>query len=168
MITFATLWVLWILLTGSLQWDELLLGAVVAGLVSGLSARQRQHPDLILNRHTLPALLRYLGVFMVALLKANFDMARRVLSPTLPIAPAMVEVETALQSPLGKLMLANSITLTPGTLSVDLQQNRLLVHWIDNSSITAEMTSDGDQTALQQATREIATQFEQHLKGFVR
>lgn len=164
MTTFATLWVLWILLTGSLQWDELLVGALVAGLAAALSSRNASPSALILNRHSVFALLRYLRVFSIALVKANLDMARRVLSPSLPIEPAMVEVETTLRSPLGRLMLANSITLTPGTLSVDQQDNRLLIHWIDDSAVNAE----AGQTTLQQATDEIAAQFECHLKGFLR
>ena len=62
----------------------------------------------------------FLLVFFRSLLYANLDMARRVLSPSLPIRPAVVEVETALQSVLGRLLLTNAITLTPGTLSVDV------------------------------------------------
>ena len=102
-------------------------------------------------------MLRYLGVFLLALLHANIDMARRVLSPSLPINPAMVEVETQLKSSLGKLILANSITLTPGTLTVDVVGERLLVHWVDSSS----------GRDLEQATHVIAESFERHLREFI-
>ncbi|HIJ47989.1 MAG TPA: cation:proton antiporter, partial [Gammaproteobacteria bacterium] len=121
MIRFTTLWVLWMLLTGSLQWSELLTGTVIAALITGLSQRlvdSGSQSDLIFTPRSLLSLLRYLRVFALALIQANLDMARRVLSPSLPIDPAVVEVETTLQSTLGKLVLANSITLTPGTLTV--------------------------------------------------
>jgi multicomponent Na+:H+ antiporter subunit E len=104
------------------------------------------------------ALLQYLVVFFIELVRANLDMARRVLSPSLPINPAVVEVRTGLQSSLGKLLLANSITLTPGTLSLDVQNDRLLVHWID--------CPPG--TDIDSATRAIAESFERHISGFLR
>jgi multicomponent Na+:H+ antiporter subunit E len=84
-------------------------------------------------------------------------MARRVLSPSLPIRPGMVEVFTRLQSPLGRLLLANSITLTPGTLSVDVLEDRIQVHWIDISP-GADMLN---------ATRAIVEQFERYLREFL-
>ena len=58
-------------------------------------------------------------------------MARRVLSPSLPLSPEIVEVQTGLESSLGKLLLANSVTLTPGTLAVDVIDDRILVHWVE-------------------------------------
>jgi multicomponent Na+:H+ antiporter subunit E len=110
-----------------------------------------------LNPAALLHLVRYLAYFIKALILANLDMARRVLSPSLPLRPAVVEVETHLQSPLGKLLLANSITLTPGTLSVDVQDERILVHWVD--------CPPG--TDLSRATRTIAASFERHISGFL-
>jgi multicomponent Na+:H+ antiporter subunit E len=62
-----------------------------------------------------------------------------------------------LRSSLGKLLLAHSITLTPGTLSIDLRDDRLLVHWIDSPPDT-----DTDR-----ATRAIAESFEKHISGFL-
>ncbi|MEK8019066.1 MAG: Na+/H+ antiporter subunit E, partial [Candidatus Parabeggiatoa sp.] len=60
-------------------------------------------------------------------------------------------------SSLGKLMLANSITLTPGTLTVDVVENRLQVHWVDSTP--------GED--LESATRAIADSFERHLREFL-
>jgi multicomponent Na+:H+ antiporter subunit E len=94
---------------------------------------------------------------MIALLRANIDMARRVLSPRLPINPALVEVQTQLKSPLGQLILANSITLTPGTLTVDVVGDHLQVHWVDS-------TYGVD---LKHATHAIAESFERHLREFI-
>jgi multicomponent Na+:H+ antiporter subunit E len=125
-------WLAWLLLAGTLQSSEVITGAVVSLVVTGLSVRHfsvfsgiRYTPSAIWH------LLAFVLVFLRALVHANLDMARRVLSPSLPIRPAVVEVETRLQSVLGRLLLTNAITLTPGTLSIDVTGNRITVHWID-------------------------------------
>jgi len=158
-LTFVICFLLWLLLTGSLNSDELLAGFVVSFTVSIISAKKLAILNgLILSPGSVFGLLGYLGYFLVALVKANFDLARRILSRNIPIDPAIIEIKTSMQSDLGKLVLANSITLTPGTLSVDMQENRLLVHWID--------CPEG--TDLAAATRTIAEGFEHHLKGFIK
>jgi multicomponent Na+:H+ antiporter subunit E len=53
------------------------------------------------------------------------------LDPKLPIRPGIVRVRTKLKSPLARLILANSITLTPGTFVVDIQEDIIYVHWIE-------------------------------------
>ncbi|OQX84174.1 MAG: hypothetical protein B6D63_05150 [Candidatus Latescibacteria bacterium 4484_7] len=75
--------------------------------------------------------IAYIPYMFYAIIRANFDVARRVVQPTIPINPGIVEVRTKLKSSIGKTVLANSITLTPGTLSVDIRGNRLFIHWID-------------------------------------
>jgi multicomponent Na+:H+ antiporter subunit E len=72
----------------------------------------------------------YLFVFIWQLLLANIDVARRVLSPTIPLNPGIVKVKTKLKGDFGKLTLANSITLTPGTLSIDIIDDELFVHTV--------------------------------------
>jgi multicomponent Na+:H+ antiporter subunit E len=157
--TFAVSLLLWVLLVGSLDAQELLAGAVVALLVTVVAAPRL---GIFTGMRFSPAapihLVRYLVRFFVALVIANFDVARRVLSPSLPIRPAVVEVRTELRSALGRMLLANSITLTPGTLTIDVEDDRLLVHWID--------CPPG--TDLAHATAAIAAGFERHIKGFLK
>ncbi len=155
---FWTLLLLWVLLTGSLAVEELASGLLVAAVVSLFSAPYlsildgvRYQPKALISAFT------YLGYFLVALVRANFDLARRVLSPSLPINPAIIEVETRLTSQLGRILLANSITLTPGTLTVDLMQQKLLVHWV----------AAPEDVDLKQATQEIVSGFEKHIGGFL-
>jgi multicomponent Na+:H+ antiporter subunit E len=150
---------LWVLLVGTLDPGELAAGVLVALAVPAVSGSRLAILDGVrLEPAALVHLLRYLGYFLVALVQSNVDMARRVLSPSLPLRPAVVEVATSLQSALGKLVLANSITLTPGTLSVDVKDDRLLVHWVD--------CAPG--TDLAAATRAIAAGFERHISGFLK
>jgi multicomponent Na+:H+ antiporter subunit E len=149
---------LWMMLVGRFDGAELITGCVVALVVAILAGpRAAIFSGLRLTPLAPLHLIRYLGYFSVALVRANLDMARRVLSPSLPIRPAVVEVATTLRSDLGRLLLANSITLTPGTLSVDVREERILVHWVD-------CPPDVDLTA---ATADIAAGFERHLKGFL-
>lgn len=151
--------VVWLLLTASFDPAELIAGVVVAAIITLLSIdRAPIFGGLLITPAAPLALLRYLGSFGLALVKANIDMARRMLSPTVPLDPAVVTVHTQLKSDLGRLVLANSITLTPGTLSVDIEDDRILVHWVD-------CTTCGD---LEKTTQAIAAEFERHLKGFLR
>jgi multicomponent Na+:H+ antiporter subunit E len=154
----AGVFVIWLLLVGSFDLQESAVGLIVAVLTAFVSLPHLAVLDGVKLSPALPwHVLRYLASFLRALLQSNLDMAGRVLSPSLPIRPAIVEVHTELQSDLGKLLLANSITLTPGTLSVDVHGDRLLVHWIDISP-GADMVH---------ATRAIAADFERLLREFL-
>ncbi|MFH1407197.1 MAG: Na+/H+ antiporter subunit E, partial [Candidatus Omnitrophota bacterium] len=94
-------------------------------------------------------------MFLWECLKANIDVALRVLHPKLPINPGIVKVKTTLKSDTGLTFLANSITLTPGTLCVDIDSREgiLYIHWID---VKAEDTAG--------ATQAIVYRFEKILK----
>ena len=155
---FGILVLLWVLLTGSLELQELVAGTVVALAVTLLfGARFTILTGFRFSWLAPLHILIYLGHFLVALLRANVDLAGRVLSPSLPINPALVEIKTSLKSPLGKLLLANTITLTPGTLTIDVDDDRMLVHWV--------FCPPG--TDLQQATEKISATFERHLSRFL-
>lgn len=125
----------WLILTWPFSWPELIAGILVAGGISLLIG------DLLLGRvHLLSHPSRYLLFLFVYLprliwevFKANFDVAYRVLNPRLPIRPGIVAVRTSLVSDVGLTFLANSITLTPGTMTVDVDREKglLYIHWID-------------------------------------
>lgn len=148
----------WLLLTGTFARDELLTGMLVSATVTVLFAQRFSVLTGFRFSWLAPLyILSYLGHFLVALVRANLDLAGRVLSPSLPINPAFVEITTRLESSLGRLLLANTITLTPGTLTVDVVDDRLLVHWVN--------CPPG--TDAQQATARIAASFEKHLGRFL-
>jgi len=74
----------------------------------------------------------YLPMFFYYCIKANVDVAYRVLHPAMPIKPGIVKVKTTLSSDSARCALANSITLTPGTLTVDITDDGYLyIHWIN-------------------------------------
>lgn len=143
----------WYGFTTSFALPELITGVVVSLVVVLITAKAAQCCGLdILLPNRLFYIFKYIVVFIIALLKANFDIARRVLSPSLPINPGIVEFETELKSDFAKMILANSITLTPGTITVDLVGDKYFIHWVDVK------TQDSDE-----ARKQIAGDFEKIL-----
>ncbi len=130
--TFLIVWLLWYGFTTSLQPAEWIAGGLVAALISFITVRYFEccDPILFAPKHII-WFVAYFFVFLVALVKANFDVARRVLSPRLPINPGIVKFQTRLKNRFARMVLANSITLTPGTLTVDVVGDTYYIHWID-------------------------------------
>lgn len=154
LVLFATLFLFWLLLNGSLSADTLLVGAVASLAIAvlfrdGFSFFTEMRPSAA----ALVAGFGYFGYFFRELIRSNLRLAAIVVSPRLPINPGIVKVRTRLQSRMGRLMLANSITLTPGTLTVELDGEWLYVHWVD-------MESDD----IDAATARIVSGFERYLE----
>ena len=111
---------------------ELIIGAVLAVVVGALLRNRFIGKDLrMLNPRRWFTFLAYLFPFFLAMAKANVDVAYRVVTGR--INPAIVKINPRLKNDMSLAILANSITLTPGTLSVDVDQktNELYVHWIN-------------------------------------
>ncbi len=126
-------WGLYLVLVGTTNPQELLVGAIVAFLIAYGTV------EMVISwqggRSTLGGILLFIFVyipyFIYAMIKANLDVAYRVLHPSMPIDPAVVSFKTNLRSDLGKLILANSITLTPGTITLEVKDDEFFIHWID-------------------------------------
>ena len=124
---------IWLGLTWPPRAGEMVLGALAAALVAFLTGDlfvERPHHFKEIKRYGW--FLYYIPVFIWECLKANIDVAYRVAHPRLPIKPGIVKVKTTLRSNSGLTFLANSITLTPGTLTVEIDRENgiLYVHWI--------------------------------------
>jgi len=87
-------------------------------------------------------LIIYLFVFIWECIKANFDVAYRVLHPSMPIKPGIVKVKLGVKGDFARMMLANSITMTPGTISVDIIDDYIFIHWIYISTDNPEEYSE--------------------------
>jgi multicomponent Na+:H+ antiporter subunit E len=122
---------LWLAVTWTLDPASLAIGALIA-LVTGITLRRTSLAEsrLLLAPVRLFWALLYVPVLFAYVVRANLDVAYRVLHPQLPIRPGIVRARTRLVSPSGRVLLANSVTLTPGTLSVDLVGDRLYIHRI--------------------------------------
>lgn len=151
---FVFLFLFWLLLNGSLAPDVLLAGAVVA-LAIALPFRNGVvvATEFRLGPRALVATVLYLGYFLLELVKSNLALAAVVLSPRMPLDPGIVKVRTTLKSRMGRYLLAHSITLTPGTLTVELDGEWLYVHWVRMGA-----------TDTDEATRRIVTGFERYLE----
>lgn len=144
----------WAALAYPLDQQELAVAAIVALIIlvlplgsAGVFGELRTSPRALVYG------VAYVFVFLAELLKANIDVAFRVLRPELPIRPGIVRVRTNLQSRLGRMLLANSITLTPGTITVDTDGEVFYVHWIN---VAGEDIED--------ATKRIVAKFERYLE----
>ena len=126
----ALLFVLWLGLTGTLHIQEVLAGLLVSAAIVWLTVPSQPAGEQ--GRLWSPVqLLLYLPVFLKELVLANVDVAFRVLNPRLPINPGIVRIRTGLKAPYQRLILANSITLTPGTVTLEMDGEDMYVHWID-------------------------------------
>ncbi|WP_300555860.1 Na+/H+ antiporter subunit E [Maricaulis sp.] len=139
----AVLVVLWLVLSGSytLSGDHsILLVMTVVSLAAtvGLAVRMR-----ILDRETVPLapllpLLTYWSWLGREIVAANIAVIRLIMKPDVDIEPRLVRVPVDLRSGLARCVFANSITLTPGTVTVDIENDGFLVHALDNSFTAPE------------------------------
>ncbi len=123
--------IIWLLLTWSFTWGDMIAGAVFAVIVSLLvGGFLPVRPGRLIDPVRWFWMLIYLPYFLWLVVKANIDVAYRVIHPDMPIRPGIVKVRTTLKSDMARSFLATSITLTPGTLVVDVVGHDLYVHWI--------------------------------------
>lgn len=90
----------------------------------------------------VPRLLGFWASLFVDIVKSNFTVARIVLSPSLPISPTMVELEPPLEGQVGRATMANSITLTPSTVTLDAHRGKFIVHCLTEDSARETRESD--------------------------
>ncbi len=128
----AVLWAFWIALADQFELLHALSGLLGAGLISLFSFS-------IIEEWLLPIKWSYkipwrLGLFLIGRLKyiihANIDLAERLLDPQLPINPAIIRLKHNLKNPVARTILANTITLTPGTLTVEIDEKDIYVHFL--------------------------------------
>lgn len=151
---FLTLMTFWILLNSSVDPQVLVVGAGVSLLVSLIfCAKCDVFSEINFTPKAIVASVMFIITFLSALVKANLSITKRVLSPSLPINPGIVQVKTKLKSKVGRMVLANAITLTPGTFTLELDGDNLYIHWVDVKSGNTE-----------ESTKEIVSGFEKYLE----
>jgi len=155
LVLFIISFITWLVLSWTTYLPSILIGIVVSLFISFWFAELFvQHPENFFQIKRFLYLLLYIPFFIFYCILANFDVAYRVLHPKLPIKPGIVKVKTTLSTLTGRVALANSITLTPGTLTVELTDDGYLyVHWINVTTVDVEET-----------TKKIVRRFESILK----
>jgi multicomponent K+:H+ antiporter subunit E len=132
----VSLTLLWLLLVNELSAGALVLGALLGWLIP--FATSRFWPEQIRMRHS-GVLLRFLGVFAVDIVRGSFHVAGLILKGPTRLRPAFVEVPLDLSTDLAISLLANTISLTPGTVSARLSVDKrtLVVHTLDTGDAAA-------------------------------
>lgn len=150
----ALLTCLWFAANLSVAIEALITGALISTALAYMFTRRASvWDDIRFSPKRLYHFVLYTGVFLVELVRANVNMMRYVYARRIDIRPGIVRIKTRLRTPVGRLALANSIALTPGSLVVDIEGDNLFIHWLDVK------TTDPDE-----ATRAIAGAFEDHLE----
>ena len=155
---FFWLWILltfvWIAISSSLAVESIVTGAMISAALAYMFARKFDiWRGLRFSPSRLYHFVLYTGVFVAELVRANLNMMRYVYAPRISINPGIVKVKTGLKSPIGRLALANSISLTPGSLVLDVAEDGLVIHCLDMQAVNSD-----------EASRIIAGPFEYHLE----
>lgn len=140
LVLFAT----WLLLSG--HYVPLLL---TFGLVSSVLAVIVSMRMDVIDHEGHPIHLGWRAIFywpwlLWQILLANLDVVRRILSPSLPISPCVIVLEAGQQTELGKVIYANSITLTPGTVTMELDGKQVIVHALSREAANGLAGGDMD------------------------
>lgn len=129
--TFVVAFLVYLAVTWSLETASVLIGAGASLAVAiAMKDLELEAAPLLLMPHRLFWALLYVPILLWLVIKANFDVAWRVIHPKMPIRPGIIKVKTTLKTAAARVLLANSITLTPGTFTVDLVDDTYYIHWI--------------------------------------
>ena len=122
---------LWVLLSGKLDVFHLSVGFLGAALIAWVNTESRH-----LNEPPLPhaRLVLYWPWLFWGIVKSNLNITKIILDPKLPINPRLIQYSTNLENNPAVVLLGNSITLTPGTITVEVSSKELVVHALDDES----------------------------------
>lgn len=127
----------WIVLNGQFTWEIFAFGVVIALAMYAFVCKflgYSVEKDILLVRK-LPLILLYILVLFWEIIKANVSAIRLAISYRREIDPVIVQFQSGLKTDVAKVVLANSITLTPGTITVAIEEDELTVHALDISLV---------------------------------
>ena len=124
---------LWIIYNGNVTVEICLFGMVIAAAIFAFTCRFMDY-SIKKEKQNLKKVflfIRYVCVLVMEIVKANFTVIHMILSEEEEVEPALVNFTSDMQTPAGKALLANAITLTPGTITVSLEDSEYVVHCLD-------------------------------------
>ena len=144
LILFVNLMIVWLLLSGHYDATLITYGVLSCIGVVALMAHLR-----ILDEEALPAHLVFRACFYIPwlfkeIVLSNLAVAKVILDPKLPIHPRILRVEASQQTDVGQVFYANSITLTPGTVTLDVRHGKFLVHALTADSAEGLLSGEMD------------------------
>ena len=132
----------WLLLSGHTSPLLLSLGLLSVTAVVACASRLEVLDDESVPVHLLPGLIRYVPWLIGQVIRSNLDVARRIVSPELPIHPSVIKVDATHHTEVGRVTYANSITLTPGTISLDVSAETIEVHALTEDAANDLMSGE--------------------------
>lgn len=146
--TFLVCFLFWLFYTISFDIQELIAGIIVSLIVALFSSRFfiQEDPFWLFKPERLLTLIKFIPKYAVELVKANWDVAKRALAKELKINPGIVKISSDIKSDYGISLLANCITLTPGTITMEVTEEKgktyMYIHWIDVATRDMKEASD--------------------------
>lgn len=140
---FLLFFAVWMILNGKVTAEICIFGVLISAALFYFMCRYMEYSlkkELLLFR-LIPLFIRYFGVLVKEIVKANVCVLKIILSPELQPEPAFVYFDTDLRTGLARVLLANSITLTPGTITVSVEDDRFCVHCLDKELAEGMETS---------------------------
>lgn len=126
---------IWIIFNGQFTLEIAAFGVVIAGFMYWFICKfldYKPRTDLLMVKR-IWKILHYVFILVTEIIKANFAVIKMIMSSRYEIEPAVVRFKTDLRTTPARILLANSITLTPGTITVSLEDNEYVVHCLDKS-----------------------------------
>ena len=130
---FLLFFLIWVIFNGQLTWEIAVFGVVIAAVMYLFICKfmgYKPEMDLILCRKFF-LILQYVFVLVKEIVKANYAVIKMIMSSRYEIEPVIVRFRTDLKTAPARILLANSITLTPGTITVSLEGDEYVVHCLD-------------------------------------
>ncbi len=127
-ITAVLIFAFWLLLSGHTEPLLIVLGVISSLLTIFLASRMKVIDGESYPIEMLPRLFKYYFFLAKEIVLANLDVIKRILKPGKSISPKVIRLPAKKHSDLSKVIYANSITLTPGTVTMDLANNELQIH----------------------------------------
>lgn len=124
---------IWIIFNGQFTWEIAAFGVVISGAMYWFICRfmdYKPRMDVLLCKKFF-LILQYIFVLIKEIIKANFAVIKMIMSSRYELEPVVVRFRTDLKTAPARILLANSITLTPGTITVSLEENEYVVHCLD-------------------------------------
>lgn len=124
---------IWIIFNGQFTWEIAAFGVLVSAVMYGFICKfmnYRPQMDIVLCKKFF-LIIQYVFVLIKEIIKANFAVIKMILSSRYVLEPAIVRFKTSLKTTPARILLANSITLTPGTITVSLEGDEYVVHCLD-------------------------------------
>jgi multicomponent Na+:H+ antiporter subunit E len=142
LILIVALSVTWLVWSGLYKPLLLGLGVLSVALTLWLSLRMGLHRRAVFALDLAPRLLIFWARLLRDVIRSNFTVARIILSPSLPISPTLIRIEPKLEGQVGRATLANSITLTPSTVTLDAHKGVFIIHCLTAESARETRESD--------------------------